>query len=394
MQKAKKKAFGRHPERREWPGGQRRISRYEGAGWIPRSRQALLVWMAAFLFACPLSAQFLPARAGYEFSFPRDHGTHDAYQTEWWYYTGHLRTEGGKRYGFELTFFRVGVVPPGAPQQTRWDLHNLSLAHFALSDIDGKAFRYAEKLNRSSPFTAAASDTHLDVFNEGWRATTLPDGSWRINAFAGKDAIELTLSSEKPPAIHGENGVSVKASGEGYASHYYSMTRMAARGTVNGQSCSGLVWMDHEFGSSALRENQRGWDWFSVQLENDIELMIYVIRRDDGSSDVTSSGSLVIPDGTVIHLRREDLSVVPTGRWTSSKSKATYPMGWRLQVPKFGISLTLTPVLRDQELVTRSSTQVTYWEGAVDVSGSFRNEATKGEGYVELTGYDRKFRAP
>ena len=351
--------------------------------------------MAVFLCIPSARAQsFVPARAGYEFSFPRDHGTHDEYQTEWWYYTGHLRTESGKRYGFELTFFRVGVIPPVAQQQTRWDLHNLSLAHFAVTDIDGKAFRYSEKLNRSSPFTASSSDTHLDVFNEGWRATTLPDGSWRINAFAGKDAIDLTLVAEKPPAIHGENGVSIKATGEGHASHYYSMTRMIARGTVNAQRCTGLVWMDHEFGSSALRENQRGWDWFSVQLENDIELMVYLIRRDDGSPDATSSGSLITPDGTVIHLRRDDLSITPTGRWTSKKSKATYPMGWKLLVPKFGISLILTPLLNDQELVTRSSTQVTYWEGAVDVSGSFRNEAAKGEGYVEMTGYEKKFRAP
>ncbi|MEO6259488.1 MAG: lipocalin-like domain-containing protein [Thermoanaerobaculia bacterium] len=360
-----------------------------------KKKAALLVLVATFLTAPIAAAQtFLPARAGYEFSFPRDHGSHNEYQTEWWYYTGHLRTESGKRYGFELTFFRVGVVPPRTIQQTRWDLRNLALAHFALTDIDGKAFRYSEKLNRSSPFTAAASDTHLDVFNEGWRATTLPDGSWRINAFAGRDALELTLASEKPPAIHGENGVSLKASGDGYASHYYSMTRMTARGSVNGQRCTGLVWMDHEFGSSALRENQRGWDWFAIQLENDIELMVYLIRRDDGTPDSTSSGSLITPDGTVIHLRREDLSIVATGQWTSPKSRAAYPMGWRLVVPKFGISLTLTPVLRDQELMTRSSTQVTYWEGAVDVSGSFRNEAAKGEGYVELTGYDKKFRAP
>ena len=360
-----------------------------------KKNAALLFWTAFFLVSSGSSAQtFLPARPGYEFSFPRDHGSHDEYQTEWWYYTGHLRTEKGKRYGFELTFFRVGVVPPGAPARTNWDLRNLALAHFAVTDIDGKSFRYEEKLNRSSPFTAAASNTHLDVFNEGWRATTLPDGSWRINAFAGKDSIELVLSSEKPPAIHGENGVSLKALGEGHASHYYSMTRMTARGTVNAQPCTGLVWMDHEFGSAALRENQRGWDWFSIQLDNDIELMVYLIRRDDGSPDVTSSGSLVTPDGTVIHLRRDDLTIQTTGHWTSSKSKATYPMGWRMLVPKFGISLTLTPVLRDQELVTRKSTQVTYWEGAVEVSGSFRNEAAKGEGYVELTGYEKKFRAP
>src|SRR5205807_808 len=198
----------------------------------------------------------------------------EEYKTEWWYYTGHLNTDDGKRYGFELTFFRVGVDRPtsNGQQPTRWALRDISLAHFAISDIAGKDFRYYEKLNRSSPFTANAAEERLDVFNEGWRATTLPDGSWRLAAASGRDAIDLVLTTRKPPAIHGENGVSVKAEGVGYATHYYSMTRLEVRGRVNGRNCHGLAWMDHEFGSSALRENQRGWDWFSIQLDNDSEL--------------------------------------------------------------------------------------------------------------------------
>src|SRR5664279_885498 len=130
---------------------------------------------AVLLLAGSALAQFEPARPGYEFEFPRDHGAHDSYGTEWWYYTGHLRSETGKQYGFELTFFRVGVVPPAVSSKTTWDLHNLSLAHFAVTDIDGKDFRYYEKLNRSSPFTASQAKGHLDVFNEGWSARTAPD---------------------------------------------------------------------------------------------------------------------------------------------------------------------------------------------------------------------------
>ncbi|MFL6244560.1 MAG: lipocalin-like domain-containing protein [Thermoanaerobaculia bacterium] len=343
-------------------------------------------------FAVILLLAFRLALPGYEFDFPRDHGSHPEYRTEWWYYTGHLRTESGKRYGFEVTFFRVGITAD-APKATNWDLQQIMPAHFAITDVAGKSFRYYEKLNRASPFTADAMTDRLDVFNEGWRASTNPDGSWKLVAAEGKDTINLTLRSIKPPAVHGENGISVKAQGEGYASHYYSMTRLEVEGSVNGQRASGQAWMDHEFGSAALRENQQGWDWFSIQLDNDTEVMLYIIRRTDGTPDVTSSGSIITSNGDVIPIRREQMRITPQSRWKSKKSGATYPMGWRVELPRFGVTLTLQPLLREQELMTAGSTHVTYWEGAVDVTGSFGGNAVRGEGYVEMTGYDKAFRA-
>jgi predicted secreted hydrolase len=357
---------------------------------------------SAFAADRPGPDGFLLALPGYDFEFPRDHGSHDAYRTEWWYYTGHLRAKDGHRYGFELTFFRVGAgVSPlnavdggqkPAEAQSAWDLHHLALAHFAITDIDRKEFRFYEKLNRSSPFTARVASGYLDVFNEGWKATTLRDGSWRIVAMQGSDSIDLTLRARKPPAIHGENGVSVKATGEGYASHYYSMTKLEASGKLNGRACSGEAWMDHEFGSSALRENQRGWDWYSIQLDNDSELMLYVIRRADGAPDVTSSGSLITADGRVIPIRRDQMQITAKRHWKSKKSGATYPLQWNVAIPSLRITLALSPLLDDQELVTRESTRVTYWEGAVNVSGSFDDVAVNGEGYVEMTGYDGALR--
>lgn len=332
------------------------------------------------------------ALPGYEFAFPRDHGSHPEYRTEWWYYTGHLRTESGRRYGFEVTFFRVGVNQD--PARTRWDLRSLMPAHFAITDVQAKDFRYYEKLNRSSVFTAQAAEGKLDVFNEGWRATTNPDGSWRLVAKAGDDALDLVLRARKAPAVHGENGISVKAPVEGYASHYYSMTRLEAAGTINGQRAAGQAWMDHEFGSSALRENQQGWDWFSIQLDNDAELMLYVIRRSDGSPDVTSSGSLIADDGRVIHIRREQMRITPLAQWKSPKSGATYPVAWRVELPTFNISLNVRPLMNQQELVTHGSTNITYWEGACDVTGAFGGTPVRGEAYVEMTGYDKAFRAP
>ena len=358
-------------------------------------------------------AAFRLAVPGYEFSFPRDHGAHPEYRTEWWYYTGHVRTESGRRYGFEVTFFRVGVEnvartsagaaeprtdatadPRAEARATSWDLHAIMPAHFAVTDIQARDFRYYEKLNRASVFTAGAAEGRLEVFNEGWRATTSPDGSWRLVARQGKDALDLTLRTRKPPAVHGENGVSVKAPVAGYASHYYSMTRLEASGTMNGERVTGQAWMDHEFGSSALRENQRGWDWFSIQLDNEAELMLYIIRRTDGTPDVTSSGSLIASDGQVIHIKRDQIRITPLGRWKSARSGATYPSGWRVEVPTFNVALTMQPLMREQELITPGSTGLTYWEGACDVSGTFGGTPVRGEGYVEMTGYDRAFRAP
>jgi predicted secreted hydrolase len=361
-------------------------------------RSSFLVLSSVFVLAPSAHAQdFKLALPNYEFQFPRDHGSHDDYRTEWWYYTGHLRTESGRRYGFEVTFFRVGVTAAGAQAQgpaSRWDLRHLALAHFAITDVERKEFRYYEKMARASPFTARAATGYLDVFNEGWRAMTNPDGSWRLIAFAGKDRIDLTLRARKAPAVHGENGISVKAQGEGFASHYYSMTRLEATGSVNGAKCSGQAWMDHEFGSAMLRESQTGWDWFSIQLDNDTELMLYVIRRTDGSPDVTSSGSLVLPDGRVLHIQREQMQVTALSKWRSPQSGATYPMGWRIRIPSLDLDVVARPLLEAQELITRGSTRVTYWEGMIDVSGSFANAPVRGEGYVEMTGYDKAFRAP
>jgi predicted secreted hydrolase len=338
-------------------------------------------------------SRFRPALPGYIYEFPRDHGTHDDFRTEWWYYTGHLEAASGKEYGFEVTFFRVGVEgeqPAGSA--TAWDLRNIGLAHFAITDLGRQRFRYYEKVNRFSPFTAGARRGFKRVFNEGWSVVTLSDGSFRLRASAGGDAIDLVLRSEKPPAIHGENGISVKAEGVGYASHYYSLTRLTGSGSVTvegaAEACSVVAWMDHEWGSAALRETQEGWDWFSLQFDNGTELMLYQIRRRDGTPDVTSSGSFVLVDGSVIRLTNKQFRIIPKGKWRSAKSGAVYPMGWRIEVPDLNLRLDVRERMRAQELITDASTQVTYWEGAVAVRGNLGQTSIAGRGYVELTGYE------
>jgi len=341
---------------------------------------------------------YLLALPGYRFTFPRDHGTHDGYRTEWWYYTGHLTGVSGHRYGFEVTFFRVAAVPPSTPHGGAWDLRDLGLAHFAITDIDRGTFHYYEKLNRWSSFTARARPDSLNVFNEAWRVTTISGDTYRLEAAEGGDAIELTLRSRKPPAVHGKDGVSVKSAGAGYASHYYSMTRLDVSGTIRsngkGESCSGLAWMDHEFGSSALRETQQGWDWFSLQFDDNSELMVYQIRNRAGGADETTSGSLIRSDGSVTHLSAGQIRISPLGEWHSDESGAAYPMGWRITIPLLRLTVEVHEELENQELITRSSTRVTYWEGAVRATASVAGLPLRGEGYVEMTGYDRPVSAP
>lgn len=388
-------ARGRFSWRWYWPAGADAGRREARA----RFSHGLLVAFLAALAAFPLDAAgFRLAEPGYTFRFPFDHGSHPEYRTEWWYTTGHLTTASGHRFGFELTFFRVGVNPKAVgPPATAWDLHDLGLAHFAITDVDGGKFRYYEKLNRFSPYTAGAATERLDVFNEGWRLWMKPDGTIRLVAAEDGDALDLVLHSRKPPVIHGENGVSIKAEGKGYASHYYSLTRIDASGTIRAagkqESCTGIAWMDHEFGSSTLRENQAGWDWYSVQLDNDSELMLYIMRRKDGTPDTTSSGSLVLSDGSVVPLHHGDFRVEAKGSWKSPRSGAVYPMGWKITVPSVDLSLDVREELKDQELITAHSTRVTYWEGSVVVDGRQGTSAVTGVGYVEMTGYDKPFKA-
>ena len=337
--------------------------------------------------------RFRPALPGWVYEFPRDHGSHDDFRTEWWYYTGHLTTAAGREYGFEVTFFRAGVdvIPGEVESPTSWDLEHLGLAHFAITDIGRQRFRYYEKLNRFSPWTAAARTGSKHVFNEGWSVVTLSNGSFRLRASENGDAIDLVLSSAKPPAIHGENGVSVKAEGVGYASHYYSLTRLNGKGTlrVEGveQQVTATAWMDHEWGSAALRETQVGWDWFSLQFDNGTELMLYQIRKKDGTPDVTSSGTFVMVDGSIIPLRHDQFRIRPKGRWRSQRSGAVYPMGWRIEVIPLSLRLDIDERMKAQELTTESSTQVTYWEGAVSARGNLGQTSIRGKGYVEMTGY-------
>lgn len=359
----------------------------------------LVLGFAVTAGADPSSPTFQSATAGYRYNFPKDHGSHPSYRTEWWYYTGHLESKTGRSFGFELTFFRRGVPPEDIKTlPSKWSIKHIYLAHFAVTDITGKQFHFSEKLSREGLGKAGADESRLRVWIDDWRAeaSTDPSGNHTLVARDQTHALALILEPAKPPVAHGSDGISRKGGGNGQASHYYSFTRLKTIGslTINGEQfeVSGFSWMDHEFGSSDLGADQVGWDWFSIQLEDNTELMLYRMRRKDGSSDLASSGTIVSTDGRTRHLEVTDFEIESTATWTSSESKAAYPSRWQLRFPALDLVLDVTPLFADQELRTSRSTKVSYWEGAVVVTGTKQGRPIKGQGYVELTGYAERLK--
>ena len=366
-------------------------------GWLVGCQMAVTL-LASFVTAVHGQEDvntFRRALPGYAYRFPADHAAHPEFRTEWWYYTGHLSTGKGRNFGFQLTFFRQALKPASIQSQSRWALHTVYFAHFAITDEKEDNYRFQEKVSRGALGVAGADPEVYRVWVEDWKVS-LQENKHKLIAGKKDMGIDLTLVPIKSPVIHGEKGVSQKAAGEGYASHYYSLTRMQAKGELSWQGRSyeveGLAWMDHEFGSNQLRDYQVGWDWFSVQLDNQIELMLYIIRHEDGKPDPTSSGTLVYPDGRKEHLPLETFGIEVLGSWKSRKSATTYPSGWLIRVPGKKIELRLIPTVKDQELTTNKSTLVNYWEGSVRVKGKVEGKDVEGQGYVELTGYDAKFR--
>lgn len=339
---------------------------------------------------------FKQALPGWRFEFPRDHRVHREFKTEWWYYNGYLKGPEGQSFGYQVTFFRVGLVPGPKPREgSRWQIRDVYLAHLAVSDIKNKDFIYQEKAGRANLGLAGADADQYRVWVENWKVIQ-KGTSHQIIAGEGDLELSLNIIPTQPPLIHGVNGVIRKGAGAGRAAHYYSMTRMDTKGLlkIKGKEIpvTGLSWMDHEFGSNQLQETQIGWDWFSVQLDNGMDLMIYQLRHEDGRVDPNSSGTLVGLDSRTIHLSLSDIKLQVLRYWKSSRSGATYPAFWEVYLPQHDLRLELVPLMADQELMTPKSTGITYWEGIVKIKGTYKGRIVEGNGYVEMTGYDRRFR--
>jgi predicted secreted hydrolase len=356
------------------------------------SRLAAAVCLFALLGAAS-PRSFTNATAPYAFAFPRDHFAHDSYRTEWWYFTGHLRAADGRRFGYELTFFRIGLEPQQShwtAGQSAWYAYQLYPAHFAITDERTGRFVYAETLARDALGQGYASESALHVGANGWMlsGTSAVRPRMKLHARDGANAIDLSLQSLKPPAVHGSGGVSKKGDCASCASHYYSFTRLQTHGTLTSAGVAytvdGTSWMDHEFGSDELEAGVVGWDWFSIQLDDGREAMLYRMRGADGRTLAQSSGSTVDEAGSVTHVPLRGFTIVATGSWRSPATHAQYPSGWLVSIAGIAARLRLVPVTADQELASDSNP--TYWEGAVNVFDAATG-ARVGEGYVELTGY-------
>jgi predicted secreted hydrolase len=324
--------------------------------------------------------------------FPRDHGAHLPYKTEWWYFTGMMTGPDGRMFGFQLTFFRQGLRAAADDPKNPWSIRDLAMAHFTVTDAASGTFRCEDLLTRTGPGLAGWSPATLDVHLFGWSAR-LEKGTISLRAAKGGLALDLVLAPRKPPVLHGRGGLSRKGSSNGESSYYVSWTDLEARGTIvpgPGQapvSVHGRSWFDHEFGSGMLSQDQAGWDWFSLHLSDGRDLMIYFLRRRDGSIDDASSGTLIEADGRARPLARADISIEVMDHWKSERSGGRYPGLWRVRLPGEDIELEIRPLLPDQEVRPAAMPALIYWEGAVLGRGRARRRSVSAEGYVELTGY-------
>ena len=340
----------------------------------------------------PVDSRFARALEPLEFEFPRDHGPHNDYATEWWYYTGNLTGEDGGEYGFQLTFFRSALAPGESNRPSDFAAQQLYMAHFAVTS--GPAGRHVsfDRFSRGAGGVAGATGSpRYEVWLDDWRAQETAPGQMHLQAVAEDDngpiSIDLILAETRPPLLHGEAGYSRKGPEPGNANHYYSLVRMETAGEIvfagRRIPVTGLSWMDHEFGTSALSADAVGWDWFAVTLDNDVVLMFAEIRTRSGTSQEIFEGTLGFPDGSQVSISADDFTLTTTGQWTSPDSGTVYPGGWRVTFPQYEIDLTIDPLIDDQEM----DVAFTYYEGATVVSGTMNGERVAGRGYVELTGY-------
>jgi predicted secreted hydrolase len=322
---------------------------------------------------------------GYRFEFPRDHGPHFDYQTEWWYLTGNLRSTEGREFGYELTFFRYGYRSPSnrQPVRSRFIMDDVKFAHFTITDITQKKFYASQRTSRGAYHDAGFMSGSKLAWISDWELDL--DSGFQAKAKDGQQAIQLSLQPEKQPVLQGKEGFSQKAAGDGHASDYYSITRLDTKGAlrVGGTTyqVTGLSWFDREWATNQLAPDQAGWNWFALQLSDGTDLMLYQMRLKNGGIDPYSTGKLVSDTGAATDL--EDFVLIPTEYWTNPHSHARYPIGWHLWIPRSQIDLEIITPVPDQEL----NLAVTYWEGAIRVNGTRAGHPVHGVGYLELTGY-------
>ena len=344
--------------------------------------------IAALLALDPGSAEFARAIAPRRFEFPRDHGPHEDFQTEWWYFSGHLSDDEGNPFGFQLTLFRFRNGAQLAASESAWRTPTLLLGHFAITDVAGAEFHHHERMSRAVPGIAGVNTVPLRVWIDDWSIAHERDsGHWRLRAVHGRTALELELVPTRDVVLHGDGGLSQKGADAGNASYYYSIPRLAARGTLRLAArriaVAGTAWLDREWSTSSLEAEQEGWDWFAFQLSDGSELMFYRLRALRGKTDPHSAGMLLTATGDYLPLTAQQVEVEPLRFWRSPHTRVRYPSRWHFALPEHGITLTVTPRVEAQEWTHRFR----YWEGTVEIEGTVAQQPLTGLGFVELTGY-------
>ena len=329
-----------------------------------------------------------------EFVFPKDHGAHPDYKTEWWYYTGNLKTDSGREFGYQLTFFRRALAAEMPVRESNLGTSQIYMAHFALTDVKAKTHTSFERFSRGAGGLAGArGEPTYEVWLEDWSASQDGGSVFRLQAvndqIEPRVAINLNLQETRPPLLHGERGLSRKGPERGNANHYYSLVGLDTEGTIisRGETydVTGKSWMDHEFGTSALSIGVVGWDWFGLQLDDGTALMFGRLRVSEGGHLGIFEATVSYVDGRQFPIQPRDFTVTATGSWNSPDTGITYPSGWQVRIPSLDIELRIEPLISNQELYSG----FTYWEGAVSVEGKIGGKTSKGRGYVELTGYER-----
>lgn len=338
-----------------------------------------------FVRALPLSAEdWREVAPGHSVSLPGDLYFKEGYRVQWWYLTGHLFDRTGREFGYEMTFFAAGIQQ--RTYQSEFGTELIYLSHMAVSDIAGNRYYHYSNADSGAYGFAGADSRRLHVW-VGPSSLSGPDRKMRIRGVAGDISLDLSVVPKKPAVLHGDNGYSRKSEESPLiASLYFSFTDLETSGTLKlGQDVfqvTGKSWFDREISSRGIAENEAGWDWFAIQLDDDREIMLYEIRKKDGKPDPFSSGTVVYRNGAYRRLEKKDFTVKIKSRYTSRHTKARYPSKWEVSIPSEGLSLVLTPLIEDQEFTAAEAIRKTYWEGACSVEGT-----VPGRAYVEMTGY-------
>lgn len=331
----------------------------------------------------------------WHFQFPRDHGAHPDYKTESWYLTGYLVTAAGRRFGFQLTFFRLGLKPPGTVlRDSAWATSEIYRGHFALTDVASDRFYAAERFSRAALGLSGSQQNPVRVWLENWEMKFMHDDKdlpgFLVRASGADIDVELDMQSLKPAILSGGNRRSDEERVSSASFHSYILTRVHNRGTIRvGTEVfqgEGLAWLDRAWGQIPLPAGPIVWDRFLLQLDDNSEIMGFKLRRRAGGGKPMSTGMWIKPDGSIQRFGQNEVIINSLDDWKNPRDSTHYPARWQFRIPSISMKLEIIPHVADQAI----DHSMRYWGGAVHARGEFIGKPIDGQGFVELTGYAKR----